>query len=178
MRLSRLLPLLLTCALFSVAGCRKSAEVVVTVPTTASLPAGLMLPEAPADGLAVSAVKTTAKEGDTITVTGRIGGRAKPMVAGRAAFMLADLETISACDTTEDDECEFPWDYCCEPKEKITAGTLTVQVADADGRPLKLDLTSAAGLKPGSFVVVTGTVGPRPDPNALVVTATGIFLKP
>jgi hypothetical protein len=141
-----------------------------------ALPQDLLVDAAPAGAVAVATAKRSAQPGEEITVRGRVGGRKEPVIDGRASFLLADPDKISACDTRDDDECDTPWDFCCEPKEKITANTLTIQAADAAGRALKSDI-AAAGIEPGAFVVVRGTVGPRPDPNALVISATSIFVE-
>lgn len=145
--------------------------------TADTLPDELLLESAPEGAVAVATAKRSAQPGEMITVRGRVGGRKDPVLAGRASFLLADPDQIAACDSRDDDECPTPWDFCCEPKEKITANTITVQVADDKGRALKLDLGALTGIEPGSFVVVRGKVGPRPDPNALVISADAIYVE-
>jgi hypothetical protein len=146
------------------------------VETGATIPAAVFVDAAPEGARHVSEVKVDAKEGDTIVVRGRVGGPA-PFVPGRAVMTLADTENLIACSDREHDPCPKPWDYCCESPDDITANSLTVQVVDADGRPLKAGLEGAGGIDPLDFVVVTGTVGPRPDPNVLVVNATAIHVE-
>ena len=142
---------------------------------TGSLPAGLLLAASPGEAVDVGALKATAKEGDTVVVRGRIGG-VPPFIAGIAAMTIADRKLVPCSEMSMEDGCKTPWDYCCAPQDELTANTATVQVVGADGRPLRADLT-AAGLAPLSTVVVTGKVGPRPDPKVLVIDAVGIFVE-
>lgn len=53
-----------------------------------------------------------------------------------------------------------------------------MQVVDKGGRPLRAALEGANGLKPLSQVVISGTVGPRPNEKVLVVNADWIFVAP
>lgn len=171
------LALLLVSSLAATACSDAQPTVEVTPTPGAALPDGFVLSASPGEATGVAGTKSAAKEGDTVTVRGRIGGNAKPLVAGRASFLLADTETIVACDKMPgDDHCEVPWDYCCEDKAKIKDGTITVQVVGADGRPLATDLTSVPGVEAGAYVVVTGRVGPRPNQDVLVLDATGLFV--
>ncbi len=106
---------------------------------------------------------------------GRIGGGVNPFVAERAVFTLADL-SLPPCDANPDDKCPTPWDYCCEPQDKIVAASVSVQVADDAGKPLKLGLNGVNGLRPGGELIVKGRVASK-DGNSLVVSATTIFVK-
>jgi len=144
---------------------------------TVALPDGLALSAAPANTTTVAKAKADAKGGDTIVIRGRVGGLVDPFVAGRAVLTLADDDAMAACDEKEGDGCPNPWDYCCETPETISGNTLTVQVVGEDGRPLKTDLAGFGGLKPGSLLVVQGTVAERSDPKVLIVNATGIFVE-
>lgn len=130
---------------------------------------------APAGARAVADVKPGAKEGDEIVVSGEVGGSARPVVDGLAVFTLADPAKLTSCNRKPGDTCGTPWDYCCHPATEIADATITVEVHGADGRPLRTDL-STAGIRPLAKVVVTGRVGPRPDPRVLVVVATGIHV--
>jgi hypothetical protein len=143
---------------------------------TVALPAGLFLDAAPEGAKDVGDLKEVAKEGEEVVVRGRIGGVMEPFTKGRAAMTIADLDNLIACSDREGDSCETPWDYCCEAPEDLLANTMTIQVVGADGRPLKADLQGASGLESLAVVVVKGKVGPRPDPNVLVVDATGIHV--
>ncbi len=144
--------------------------------TAVALPATLFVDAAPDGALDVTEVKKSTKEGDVVIVRGKVAGGDKPFVAGRAALMLGSDVSIESCDVMGDG-CETPWDYCCMTQEAIVAGTLTLQVVGADGRPLKATLDGAGGMKELSVLIVKGTVGPRPDPGVLVVNATEIYVE-
>ena len=63
------------------------------------------------------------------------------------------------------------------PQEDLTKNMATIQVLDAAGQPVKIGLDQAKALKPLDEIVVTGKVGPRPDPKVLVIHATGIHVS-
>lgn len=127
------------------------------------------MPEGAVD---VAAAKPTLKEGDTVVVRGRIGGRRDPVSAESAVFVMMD-PAIPSCDAKGDDHCSIPWDYCCETPETISANIATVQVVDASGTPVASSV-EAFGFHPLDTVVVVGTVGARPDPKVLTIKATGV----
>ena len=70
----------------------------------------------------------------------------------------------------------MPAPACCMTPEGKAENTLTVQVLGSDGRPLAVDV-GGSGIEPMSRVVVTGRVGPRPDPRVLVVNATSVYVS-
>ena len=121
--------------------------------------------------LGVKEAKERTKQGDTVVLSGRIGGRAVPFVKGRAVFLLAD-ETLPPCT----DGCATPWDFCCTPPKVIMEGLATVQVVGPDGRSLKTELRNVNGLQPMAAVVVEGKVAKR-DTNVFVVNADRIYVK-
>ena len=142
---------------------------------TESLPAELMLKEAPTGAKNVKDVKKEAKEGDEVVLRGRIGGSVEPFIDGRAVVQVADTSMIP-CDQKEGDGCKTPWDLCCEEPKDIAAGSVMVQVAGADGKPLKVQMKGANGLDPNSVIVVKGKVGKK-DGDNLTVNASGIFIE-
>lgn len=165
--------LMVSLTAFAAAGCGKSE--ISNAGTT--LPAGLMLAAAPGEPRDVKPLKSEASEGDAVIVRGRIGGRVEPFVEGRAMFLIADMN-LPPCQAEGDDACcTTPWDYCCEPKEAITANTATVQIVDGEGRPLKFDVNGVSGLKPMATVVVTGKIAKRDGEAALVINAEGIYIE-
>jgi len=180
----RLLWRLPLCVLMAgvIAGCERSAtdargpSSLADAPATAELPADLFLDQAPENVRDVDEVKGDVGTVGNVVVRGRIGGRRDPFVAGRAMFMLADPK-MPTCDERHEDECPTPWDYCCEPKDKLLASTATVQVVGASGRPLAIGLNGRNGLKPQARVVVSGRVSKRDANNVLVIDATGIFVQ-
>lgn len=161
-------------------GCKDSAapaapEKASTEATAGTgIPDGVWLASSPADAKAVADVKKSAAAGQEVVLFGRIGGGRNPFVSGRAMFMLSD-RSIPSCNEKHNDGCPTPWDYCCEPKETVLGGTLTVQIVGTDGKPLKADLEGVHGLKPLAEVVVKGkTVGTGSE---MVIDATGIYVK-
>ena len=160
----------------------KSTPAATAIPSAAAaapsaeLTAILAAPPA-AEAKAIHVVRTTAKPGDEITVSGRIMGSAKPFVEGRAVFILGDPELLTPCNENPGDNCETPWDNCCDTKEEKKAGTATVQVAGADGKVLKEGLEGVGGLVNLATVTVTGKVAEGSSADLLLVNATAIQVK-
>ena len=142
----------------------------------AQLPAGLIVAQSPADAKAVVDVRKTANDGDEVVVRGRVAGRKDPFTEGRAQFQLVDA-AIKSCAETEGDNCPTPWDLCCDDAKTIADSSITVQVVDAAGQPIKADLKGVGGLKPLSEVSVKGKVKKSPDGKAILVNATEMFVK-
>ena len=65
----------------------------------------------PEGGQDVIKAKETAKDDEEVVVVGRIGGREKPWVEGRAAFSIVD-PSLKSCLEVGYDNCLKPWDYC------------------------------------------------------------------
>lgn len=179
LELHRICPVVL--ALLIWAGCEKQAPAPAGADAAAAppakLPEGFFLAAAPADAVELAAAKQAAKAGDAVVVHGRIGGGKDPFVESRAMFTLADM-SMKTCSERHGDGCTTPWDYCCEPGENVIANTATVQVVDADGRPLKLGLNGVGGLKPASELIVRGKVSQKPDEKTLVIDAVAVYVKP
>lgn len=153
-----------------IAGCGEEKSPASHGPDAAG--ASWMLDTAPADVVPVARAKLSARQGETVAVIGRIGGRVTPIASDSSSFTIVDM-SVKHCGQMEDDPCPTPWDYCCEPRGNLMANSATVQLVDADGAPLTTD-PIAAGLGPLDQVVVVGTVGPRPSPDVLVINATAI----
>ena len=96
----------------------------------------------------------------------------EPISDSMALLVLADETAIKSCDDIEGDECETPWDYCCEDSDKIAASTATIQVRGEDGKLVRSTLRGLGGLKELSRLVVTGTVDPASSADNLIVNAT------
>lgn len=144
-----------------------------------ALPASLTLASEPEGSRSVSEVRSGASEGDTVVVRGVVGGREEPIAENRAILTLLD-ESVQTCDQMEmsGDGCQTPWDACCVPQETIAAKSATVQVVDAEGRPLKASLASIANLAPLSRIVVVGKYHPTADGQAATIEAQGIYVVP
>src|SRR5688500_18099871 len=91
------------------AGCARGGDAQSTSGTNAAdpLPANLVLSEAPANAKNVGDVVKDAKEGDEVVVTGKVGGRKEPFVAGRALMTVVDA-TQPSCKDIEGDNCPTP----------------------------------------------------------------------
>jgi len=143
----------------------------------ASLPAGVMVTDAPAGAQDLDAVKKGAKDGDAVVVSAWIGGADEPMAKNRAIMTVAD-KSLPSCDKTPMDTCKTPWDSCCEPTEMRTAKTATVQIVDANGKPLPGTLENVAGLKPLSKVTVAGIARRPAGSDTLIIEASKIHVTP
>lgn len=77
-------------------------------------------------------VRRDVKDGTEVIVVGRV----KDFVPGRAVFTLIDSE-LKSCRENEGDNCKTPWDYCCVEADVVARNTVTVEVRDSAGRPLR-----------------------------------------
>ena len=165
------------CALL-LAGCDIETTTTIetkTAPATDSL-AAFFTDTAPQGAKAIHVARTDAKPGDELTLSGLVMGTMEPFVSGRAAFVLGDPEKLTPCNQRPDDECETPWDVCCDSKEDKRIGTATVQVIGDDKRVLKTAIEGVGGLAKLSSVVVKGTVAEGSTADALVINATAIHV--
>lgn len=135
----------------------------------AAVPAG--------EAKAIHVVRTTAKPGEEITISGRIMGNGTPFVEGRAAFILGDPAILTPCNEIPGDTCETPWDCCCDTKEDKKRGIATIQISGPDGRVLKGGLEGVGGLAKLATITVTGKVAEGSSAESLVVNATAIQVK-
>jgi hypothetical protein len=175
MRYGLLIPL---AALVLCAGCKQSSnEAAAPSEGAAGLPAMLFLASPPANPAEVRAARRAARPGETVIVRGRVGGRKDPFVPHRAIFTIAEM-ALPTCTEKEGDGCATPWDYCCEPPEELRRAVATIRVVDADGQPLKTGLESVGNLKPLAEVVVEGRVASASTGEALIIDATGVFVRP
>jgi hypothetical protein len=161
------------------ASCKEKSAPISTAPATApSAEVTSILAAAPVgEAQAIHVVRTTAKPGDEITLSGRIMGSSKPFVEGRAAFILGDPELLTPCNEIPGDSCETPWDCCCDTKEDKKAGIATIQITGPDGRVLKDNLEGVGGLAKLATVIVTGKVAEGSSAESLVLNATAVQVK-
>lgn len=173
MSCSRFLPLLLATA-FCI-GCGTSTATSVDEPQKPSADAAkYYLAEEPAGAKSVIELKSSAKDGEEITLVGRIGGSATPFVAGRASFTVVDT-TFVPCNERPGDTCEVPWDYCCDT-DRLPSGTATVKIVDAAGSTLAKDAKQDLALKELQTVVIKGKAK-RDEAGNLIVLAPAVFVK-
>jgi len=145
-------------------------------PTAESLDA-FFVSAAPAEPQAIHRLRTTAVPGDEVTVSGRIMGRSTLFVENRAAFILGDPELLTPCNQIPDDECETPWDVCCDSKEDKLAGTATIQLVGSNGRVISQGLKHVHGLTELSTVTVTGTLDKSSTKEAMIINATALYVE-
>jgi len=138
------------------------------------LPAGFLLEKAPESAPDVVDAKKGLKKGDKVVLKGRIGGSKDPFVKERAVFTLIGRGP-KACNEIPGDKCPIPWDYCCSPRNEITAHSVTVQVVDAKGMPVRTDIKGRWDIKELSELIVVGTVA-EVRGDAMVVNATGVHV--
>ncbi|RYD32824.1 MAG: hypothetical protein EOP87_12165 [Verrucomicrobiaceae bacterium] len=166
--------LLPACALL-ISSCDEKAETQAEATPAVSLDP-YFTASAPADPQPISSVRTSAKPGEQVTVSGLVMGREKPFVEGRAAFVLGDPTKITPCNKMPDDHCKTPWDACCDTPEAKREGTATIQIVGADQRVLKQSIKGEHGLKELSTVTLTGTVDKSSTPEALIINATALHV--
>lgn len=152
-----------------------AAFLCVAAAPPAALPTTLFSGSEPTDIKDVAAAKRAAVKGEPITVRGRVGGSASPIVNGIAAFTLVDM-ALPPCNLNPDDHCTRPWDYCCEPKSRIAEHAATVQVVGADGRPLRVGLEGHGGVVPLSELVISGTVAATDQSRVLIINAERVHV--
>ena len=156
-----------------IAGCSQSGiDVGSTAETSEELNA-YILAERPGEAITVSQARESAKPGDTIVVSGRVGAAHKPFGEGFATLVLGD-ESLQYCNEIPGDACETPWDACCEDRQKITANRASVQLL-ADGLPIAESLQGAGGLTELDQIVVAGVVDPSSTSDNLIINASGIY---
>ncbi|HEV7302063.1 MAG TPA: hypothetical protein VGN72_22190 [Tepidisphaeraceae bacterium] len=141
----------------------------------AALPSNLRLTSAPAGATDITAAKASVKDGDRVVIRGVVAGRVDPIAENRAIVTLLDAG-IATCDKNPSDGCRTPWDACCEPADVLSKNSVTVQVVDADGRPLKASLAAIDGVKPLAKLVVSGVADVSSD-GVVLVNADGLFVE-
>jgi len=105
----------------------------------------------PGGALSVEEAKAKLPEGEVLVV-----GRIRKLMPGYAVFHLTD-DVLEYCgEVNKTDTCETPWDYCCDPQDKVNALTLGVQFDGEGDLPKQADLTP--DLRLCDLVVVRGTI--------------------
>ena len=133
-----------------------------------------LLNEEPDGAEDVIKVREAANDGDDVVIVGRIGGGENPWIEGRAVFSIVD-GSLKACSDIPGDECEKPWDYCCET-HKLPTSTALVKVVDENGDLVRADSRELLKVKELSTVVVKGKAQ-RDDAGNLTILARGVYVK-
>ena len=160
------------CAMAAFGGC---AEEKVTETYDAS---PFLLSEEPADAVEVVAARESVKDGDDITVVGRIGGSLDPWVKKVAAFSIVDSSLRACSDETEEGEvcsCKTPWDYCCET-DKLPAAMVLVKFVDESGNLVPYDAKENFGVVELDTVFVKGKAK-RDIAGNLTILASSMYVK-
>lgn len=166
--------LLIVIGLFlACAGCNSTVTPEAAV-TPSPEAAKYLLSAEPAAAQAVATAKKEVKDGDDITLIGRIGGSESPFVAGRASFTIVDTKLVP-CSERSGDSCPTPWDYCCDT-DQLPASTASIKVVDEAGKTLAIDSKTGLGLKELQTIVVQGKAK-RDEAGNLSVMASGIYVK-
>lgn len=153
----------------------ESAATKESANTNANVPETLFVGGAPTNAVPLIDAKTSAAVGDTVTFEARVGGKVDPFVTRFAMFEVVD-SSLKSCDQIPGDNCKFPWDYCCEPKDNLLKHKATIQVVDADGEPVAGSLKDVHGLTGGVTVFVSGTVRDKNDDGVFLIDATAIHV--
>lgn len=164
--------ILATAALLASCGKKEATAPTVSAPST-SLSA-VLTASPTGEPKSIHLIRTTAKPGDEITISGKIMGNEKPFVEGRAAFILGDPEVLTPCNANPDDKCTTPWDACCDSPEDKKRGIATIQIVGADGRVLKEPVEGVGGLANLATVTVSGKVAEGSTTDVMVINAHAI----
>jgi hypothetical protein len=176
-RTKTILGLALALALLSAGACSKKAATGGSTAASASkLPEHFYLEAAPAGAKPVGEVKATAKTGDPVVVTGRVGGGTDVFVEGVAVFKLVDASLKPCNEDGPEDHCATPWDYCCVAPETLKGNTLTVEVAEGD-QPIRENVRGFHHLDHLRTVTVKGVARKDAAGNVAVV-ASGVHVHP
>jgi hypothetical protein len=159
-----------------VAGCGRSSAPAAGGASAPSPVAGkFVLSDEPADAKTVIEVREAAKDGDEVTIVGRIGGDVEPFVKDRAAFVIVD-PTRKACSDIPGDNCPTPWDYCCD-SDGLDKAKATIKFVDDQGQTVATDARKLLGVKELQRVTIRGQAK-RDEAGNLTVLASGIYVKP
>jgi len=153
-----------------------------TEPAAASngtgLPEGLMLARRPLGAVGVATARMGVRPGEPVSLIGRIGGSRSPIVSNRAVFTLVDPAMKCCLETSDEDHCPRPWDYCCSDRAQLAASMATIEICGPDGKPLALSLEKEGTLTPLTLIAVNGVLETPDGSGAFVIRAKGIYLMP
>ena len=176
MKLQYISALVLALGLASCSDKPEEAKAPEVTATTTGL-SSLLVTEAPADALSIAKLRTTATVGDEVVFSGKIIGSSTVFIEGRAIMVMGDPEKITSCDLRPEDSCTTPWDVCCDDFEVIKSSIVTVQVVDADGKPLKQGFRNVGGIKELTSLVVSGKVAEGSNESNMLINATSLFVS-
>lgn len=155
-------------------GCSSPSATNANLSPPSAETARYFLSEEPAEAKSVAEAKKSVKDGEEVTLVGRIGGSESPFVSGRASFTVVDMELVP-CNERAGDSCLTPWDYCCDT-DRLPGSTAVVKIVDGDGKTIALDAKKELGMKELQTVTVRGKAK-RDEAGNLSVLAPAVFVK-
>ncbi len=160
------------------ASCSEKPQETKTPEATATATdlASLLVTESSAAPLSIAQLRSSAKVGDTVVFSGKVIGSKTVFIEGRAIMVMGDPDKITSCDLHPGDNCTTAWDVCCDDLDVIKSSIVTVQVVDADGKPLKEGFRNVGGIKELTNLVVTGKVAEGSNENNMLINATSLFI--
>lgn len=136
---------------------------------------GLFLQDTPGPAQPIAEVVQSAQAGDSVTVSGQIGGTTEPFGEGYALFMLADESLVFCNEMSDEDHCPTPWDACCEDPDKLRNSRAMIQIIDDAGEVRTQSLKNQAGLRELEPIVLSGTVIRSHADGGLVINARKLY---
>jgi len=136
---------------------------------SAAIDPSLVLAEEPAGAKSVAEIRRKGMDGEEVVVAGWIAGSMEPIIKGRAAFTMVDLELPAPECTTK------PYSFCCMPKEALLPNLIMVKFVDAEGKTIAKDARELLGIKEGCIVVVRGRLECSEDGTVTSIAASGLF---
>ncbi|MEO0415671.1 MAG: hypothetical protein AAF226_12045, partial [Verrucomicrobiota bacterium] len=109
--------------------------------------------------------------GREVVLSGEIMGRMDPFIDGRAMVMLGDPTMITPCNRKVGDDCETPWDVCCDLPDVVKKSVATIQLVDSDGGVIKSSLRDYQGMKELDYLTVKGTIAEGSNSENLLINA-------
>jgi hypothetical protein len=166
------LTLLAAASLFAACGDSEKPSADAT-PAAPPLPeiAAVLSETAPAGAVSVVEARKNAQAGAKITVEGIVAGTMSPFADGFASLVLGDL-AMQTCDKIPGDECPTPWDACCADPDVLKGQRLTLQVTDAEGRPIAQSIKGISGLAEIDHLGAEGTVAAGSTAENLVINVS------
>ncbi|NQZ58918.1 MAG: hypothetical protein HRT88_15815 [Lentisphaeraceae bacterium] len=166
----------ITIALLSFACGKKEETKAPAVPQVKSAASKVFVGAAPQGAISVIEARKLSA-GKKVVIKGAVIGSRSPFVEGRASFVLGDPAVLTSCNLKEGDNCDTPWDTCCDTKTSRRNSVVSIQVLDADGMVMKAPVKGVKGLSELSHVVVEGTVDASSTEKSMIINATAIFVE-
>ncbi len=171
--------LLATIIPFAIISCGEKEKAESQASETAKKPSldHIILKEKPANSISIAELRTKHKAGETITFSGQVIGSTEVFMDGLAVMTMGDPTKMTTCNLRPGDNCQTPWDACCDDPDVKKNNIVTIQILDPSGATVKVGLKGLSGIKEMSDLVITGVVEQTSNNDNMVVNATGIFVN-